>query len=233
MVQHRDLVTTVADHIGVSVEEARRAAEATVATLVRTVDEPQRRQVLDAVPALLASEVDAAPGPAWDGDDFVAEVSWLTGTTPEEARERAQAVLYILSRREPDLVGELDLPGDIRDLVSDPAPGGGITGPHGGTPPLTDDELAAALANLPHWTGGHRAIRRTIELPDSNLSRVLARIERLRDETGRLPDIDRDGDTATLTVYTNSVDAVTHLDVDLAHRVDDAITAAGAGISGP
>lgn len=231
MVQHRDLVTTVADHIGVTVEEARRAAEATIATLVRSVDEPQRRQVLDVVPALLAGEVDAAPGPAWDGDDFVAEVSWLTGTAPEEARARAQAVLYILSRAEPDLVGELDLPGDIRDLISDPAPGGGITGPHGGTAPLTDDELAAALANLPYWTGGHRAIRRTIQLPEDNLRRVLDRIERLRDEVGRVPDIDRDGETATLSVYTRSVGAVTRLDVDLAHRVDDAVVEAGGGMS--
>jgi pterin-4a-carbinolamine dehydratase/uncharacterized protein (DUF2267 family) len=230
MVQHRDLVTTVADHIGVTVDEARRAAEATIATLVRTVDEPQRRQVLDAVPTLLADEVGAAPGPAWDEDDFVAEVSWLTGTAPEEARERVQAVLFVLAREEPDLVGELDLPGDIRELISDPAPGGGVTGPHGRTAPLTDDELAAALANLPYWTGGHRAIRRTVELPEDNLSRVLERVERLREETGRAPDIDRHGDTATLTVSTRSVDAVTRLDVDLAHRVDDAIGEAGGGM---
>ncbi|MDQ7909498.1 DUF2267 domain-containing protein [Phytohabitans sp. ZYX-F-186] len=233
MVQHRDLVTTVADHIGVSVDEARRAAEATIATLVRTVDEPQRQRVLDAVPTLLAEEVGEAPGPAWDHDDFVAEVSWLTGTAPEEARERVQAVLYVLSRQEPRLVGELELPGDIRDLISDPAPGGGITGPRGRTAPLTDDELAAALANLPYWTGGHRAIRRTIQLPEENLRRVLERVEGLRAETGRAPDVERDGETATLTVYTGSVDAVTRLDVDLAHQVDDAIVEAGAGMAGP
>jgi pterin-4a-carbinolamine dehydratase len=233
MVQHRDLVTTVADHIGVTVDEARRAAEATIATLVRTVDEPRRQQVLDAVPTLLAEEVGAAPGPAWDGDDFVAEVSWLTGTAPEEARQRAQAVLYVLSRQEPELVGELELPGDIRDMFADPAPGGGITGPRGQTSPLTDDELAAALANLPYWTGGHRAIRRTIQLPEANLRRVLDRLEALKEETGRAPEIDQDGDTATLTVSTRSVGAVTRLDVDLAHRVDDAVTEAGAGISGP
>ena len=226
MVQHRDLVTTVADHIGVTVDEARRAAEATIATLVRTVDGPQRQQVLDAVPTLLTEQVEAAPGPAWDEGDFVAEVSWLTGTAPEEARQRAQAVLYVLSRQEPELVGDLELPGDIRDLIADPAPGGGITGPHGRTAPLTDDELAAALANLPYWTGGHRAIRRTVQLPEPNLRRLLERIERLKEETGRAPDIERDGDTATLTVYTKSVDAVTRLDVDLAHRVDDTVASA-------
>ncbi|GAA4170179.1 hypothetical protein GCM10022251_63720 [Phytohabitans flavus] len=223
----------MADHIGVTVDEARRAAEATIAALVRTVDEPQRQQVLDAVPTLLAEQVDAAPGPAWDEDDFVAEVSWLTGTAPEEARQRVQAVLYILSRQEPELVGELELPGDIRDLISDPAPGGGVTGPHGQTPPLTDDELAAALVNLPYWTGGHRALRRTIQLPEDNLRRVLDLVEGLRGEMGRAPDVERDGDTATLTVSTRSVDAVTRLDVDLAHRVDDAIADAGAGLASP
>lgn len=232
MVQHRELVTAVADHIGVTVEEARRAAEATIATLVRTVDEPQRQRVLDAVPALLAEEVGAAPGPAWDGEDFVAEVSWLTGTAAEEARERTQAVLYVLSRQEPELLGGLDLPGDIRDLVSDPAPGGGLTGPRGHTAPLTDGELAAALANLPYWTGGHHAIRRTIQLPEENLDRVLARIEGLRAETGRVPEVAREGEAATLTVYTRAAGAVTRLDVDLAHRVDEAVIEAGAGISG-
>lgn len=226
MVQHRDLVTAVAEHIGVSVDDARRAAEATIATLVRTVDGSRRQQVLDAVPTLLTEQVAAAPGPAWDEGDFVAEVSWLTGTAPEEARQRAQAVLYVLSRQEPELVGELELPGDIRDLIADPAPGGGITGPRGRTAPLTDDELAAALANLPYWTGGRRAIRRTVQLPEPNLGRLLDRVERLRDETGRAPDIERDGDTATLTVYTGSVGAVTRLDVELAHRVDDTVASA-------
>ncbi|MFC0531269.1 4a-hydroxytetrahydrobiopterin dehydratase [Phytohabitans kaempferiae] len=231
MAQHRDLVTSVAERIGVSVDEARRAAEATIATLVRTVAEPQRQQVIDAVPALLTENVPAAPGPAWDEGDFVAEVSWLTGMVPEEARARAQAVLFVLSRQEPELVGALELPGDIRDLITDPGPGGGVTGPRGQTAPLTDNELAAALVNLPYWVGNHRAIHRTIELPEANLRRVLDRLERLREEYGRAPDIDRDGDSATLTVSTSAVDAVTHLDVDLAHRVDDAIVEAGAGMA--
>jgi pterin-4a-carbinolamine dehydratase len=49
---------------------------------------------------------------------------------------------------------------------------------------------------------------------------------------GRAPHIGRLGpDTARLVVRTTSVDAVTRLDADLAHRVDAAIFEAGAGMA--
>jgi pterin-4a-carbinolamine dehydratase len=40
-----------------------------------------------------------------------------------------------------------------------------------------------------------------------------------------------DRENATLVVRTTSVDAVTSADIDLAHRLDDAIDQAGAGIT--
>ncbi|MBX6723600.1 MAG: hypothetical protein IRY92_10250, partial [Dactylosporangium sp.] len=62
----------------------------------------------------------------------------------------------------------------------------------------------------------------------------LQRLERLRREMGRAPHIGRQDDsTAVLVVRTNSVDAVTALDVALAHAVDAAIEEAGAGVAAP
>jgi pterin-4a-carbinolamine dehydratase len=62
---------------------------------------------------------------------------------------------------------------------------------------------------------------RTIELPAANLDRVLWRLDRLRHELGRGPHVGReDNTTATLVVLTHQVDAVTGLDIDLAHRID-------------
>jgi uncharacterized protein (DUF2267 family) len=121
MLQYQELVTAIANRTGLNPQEARYAAEATIATLARTVDEPQRRRLLEAVPAAIREHADDAPGPAPDADTFVTEVSWLTGTPPEQALYRAQAVLATLAEREPDLVDSLDVPEEIRSLWVDPA----------------------------------------------------------------------------------------------------------------
>jgi hypothetical protein len=99
--------------------------------------------------------------------------------------------------------------------------------------PLTDEQLSAALDTLPYWSGTRAALRRTISLPEDNLDRVLARIDRLRGETGRTPRVVRDDrENATIVLRSPSLNAATGLDVDLAHQVDAAIEEAGAGIAG-
>ena len=61
---------------------------------------------------------------------------------------------------------------------------------------------------------------------------MLDRLDQLREETGRGPQIGRpDPDSAVLTVRTRQADGVTALDVDLAHRIDDAIEEVGAGMN--
>jgi hypothetical protein len=72
-----------------------------------------------------------------------------------------------------------------------------------------------------------------VALPPDNLDRVLARLDRLRQDNGRGPSIGRPGGTAAvLTVRTSQADGVTALDVDLAHQIDDAIDEVGAGMAG-
>jgi pterin-4a-carbinolamine dehydratase len=230
-VRYQDLVAGVSSRIAVTADEARAAAEATISALARVLDVSERRRLLDAVPSLTRRSVGEAPGPAPDAEAFVREVAWLTGAPPEQARYQVQAVLAALAEHEPDVVDSLDLPDGLRSLFTDPAPGGGITGPTGGSAPLTDVEVAAALAHLPAWTGDRRALRRTLVLPRPNLDRVLARFELLKRNTGRSPDVRVEADAAVLTVRTDSVDAVTALDLELARRVDDLIVEAGAGMA--
>jgi len=228
--RYRELVETVAERTRVSTQEARDAADATIDTLARTLAEPQRLLLLERVPAKLMQESEA-PGPAPDADSFVAAVSWLTGMEAPLARYRAQTVLSTMALWEPDLVGELHVPDTLRELFEEPPSGGGVTSPHGHAAPLTAEELVEALGRLPYWSGDRVALRRTLVLPRANLDRVLTLVALMKPDYGRAPHIERRADdTAVLIATTHSVGAVTRLDVDLAHRVDEIIDEAGAGI---
>ena len=162
---------------------------------------------------------------------FLEEVARISRRTPEQARYQAQATLSALVERDRGLVESLDLPTDLRDLLGPPPAGGGVVSPTGQTAPLTDDEIRSALADLPYWSGDRRSLSRTIELPPENLDRVLGLLAALRPRNGRGPRIGRESPgTAVIMVRTTRVDAVTALDIDLAHQVDDAIDEAGAGV---
>jgi pterin-4a-carbinolamine dehydratase len=231
---YRDLVTDIGRRAGIDFEQARTAAQATVLALARALDETGRERLLDAVPAELHDDTPIGPSvrpPDLAG--FLDEVARISRRTPEQARYQAQATLSALAEQDGNLVEALDLPADLRGLLEPPPAGGGLVAPGGGqTVALTDDELRDALAGLPYWTGGRGSLARTLALPRENLDRVLRRIERLQAETGRRPSIGRPDDTtAVITVRTSSVNAVTGLDVDLAHAIDDAIDEAGAGMA--
>jgi len=230
-IRYRDLVTEVGRRVNLDFTDARRGAEAIVTVLARCLDPADRGRLLDAVPAELHGEfpVDVSGEPD-DLPGFLHDVAAITHRTPDQARYQAQAVLSVLREQDDELMASLRLPDYVRDLVARPAEGGAV-GVDGHTPPLTDDELAAALARLPQWSGDRRALVRTIVLPAANLERVLRRLSELKRETGRGPRIGRPGEgVARLVVRTSRVDAVTALDVELAHRLDDAIDEAGAGI---
>jgi pterin-4a-carbinolamine dehydratase len=95
---------------------------------------------------------------------------------------------------------------------------------------LTDDEVHAALHRLPYWSGDSRTLWRVIELPPSDLDRVLERIHAMRADVGRGPYIGRRGRrSAVLALWTRSVDAVTALDVDTARRIDQIVGTLGEG----
>ncbi|TDC77848.1 DUF2267 domain-containing protein [Micromonospora sp. KC606] len=231
---YRELVDEVSRRAGVDFRTAKVGAEATVLALAWALGEQERARLLAAVPVSLH---DVVP---FDGIErhrdlpgFLAEVGRISGRSPEQARYQAEATLAALAAHDGDLVGSLDVPDGLRDLLGAAEVGGGLVGASSATAPLTEAELRDALDDLPYWSSDRRSLVRTIELPPSNLDRVLDRLDLLRADTGRGPQIGRpDPDNAVLTVRSQRADAVTAADVDLAHRIDDAIEEAGAGMAG-
>lgn len=233
-VAYRDLVAEVAHRARLDFDAARPAAAATIAVLARSLGDADRERLLDALPAQLhGGDADGRSRPG-DLPGFLAEIAAITGRPPDQARYQAQATLSALADRAAELVASFELPPDLRELFVPPPQGGGVVGPTGQVAPLTDDELRAALDELPYWSGDANHLSRTLVLPPGDLDRVLRRLERLGGETGRKPHIGRQADgAAVVVVRTNSVDAVTGLDVALAHRVDAAIDEAAGGMAAP
>ncbi|MFG3577337.1 4a-hydroxytetrahydrobiopterin dehydratase [Micromonospora chersina] len=230
---YRDLVDDVSRRAGVDFSTAKVGAEATVLALAWALDEAERERLLEAVPVKLHDVVPVdGIERRQDLPGFLAEVGRRSRLTPEQARYQAQATLAALADADGDLVESLRVPDGLRDLLAPPEAGGGLVGATSATAPLDEQELRDALARLPYWSSDRQSLVRTIELPAGNLDRVLDRLDQLRAETGRGPQIGRpDQDSAVLTVRTQQVDGVTAVDVDLARRVDDAIDEAGAGMA--
>ncbi|MFG3603003.1 DUF2267 domain-containing protein [Micromonospora chersina] len=230
---YRDLVDDVSRRAGVDFSTAKVAAEATVLALAWALDEAERERLLEAVPVKLHDVVPVdGIERRQDLPGFLAEVGRRSRLTPEQARYQAQATLAALADADGGLVESLRVPDGLRDLLAPPVAGGGLVGATSAVAPLDEQELRDALAELPYWSSDRQSLVRTIELPAGNLDRVLDRLDQLRGETGRGPQIGRpDQDSAVLTVCTQQVDGVTAVDVDLARRVDDAIDEAGAGMA--
>jgi len=239
--RYREVVGEVGRRIGVPFEEARSAAEATVTVTARALGIDDRQRFLDRLPPQLHEDfaVDV-PYPPRGIAGFIEEVGRISHSDPEVARVQAQAVLHVLAEKDRELVDSVHLPETVRDLLDSPPPrrpsrsstsappGAGQAGP------LTEYELAVALDGLPYWAGTPGALRRTISLPEGNLDRVLARIDGVRGEGGQTPKVTRDArDSATIVIRSANVNAVTELDVDLAHLVDAVIDEAGGGMAPP
>jgi pterin-4a-carbinolamine dehydratase len=231
--RYRELVTSAATQVGVDFGTAREAGRATVSVLARMLDESDRRRLLDAVPAELTEGQDVStPIPRRDAVGFVREVGELLRCPPEQCRMRAQAVFGAITAQDREILGALHLPDSLAELTRPPRPGGGLVAPEGHTAELDEEELSAALQGLPDWTGDSHELTRTLVLPSDQLKRVLLRLSRLKEELGRGPRISRpDDQTARFAVSTTNAGSVTALDVDLAHRIDEAIKQANAGLA--
>jgi 4a-hydroxytetrahydrobiopterin dehydratase len=70
------------------------------------------------------------------------------------------------------------------------------------TPLLTDDELNAALKDLPDWVRAGAEITRTVEAANHH------------------PDIDIRWRRVTFTLSTHSAGGLTGLDISMAHEID-------------
>ncbi|MFE9190110.1 DUF2267 domain-containing protein [Micromonospora sp. NPDC007208] len=233
-VGYHELVDEVRRRAGVDFKTAKVGTEATVLVLAFALEAAERQRLLTAVPSSL-HDVLPVDGIERHQDlpGFLAEVGRISGNTPEQARYQAEATIAALAEQDGDLIESLHVPDGLRDLLNPPEAGGGLVGASTTTPTLDADEISAALDDLPYWAGDSQGLYRVVALPPDNLDRVLARLDRLRQDNGRGPSIGRPGDTAAvLTVRTSQANGVTALDVDLARQIDDAIDEVGAGMAG-
>ncbi len=89
-------------------------------------------------------------------------------------------------------------------------------------PRLTDDELAAALRELPLWSGDGEGIRRTVQLPTFRdaVAGIVA-VAEVAEDLDHHPDVDLRWRTLHLALVSHSAGAVTALDLELARRIDE------------
>lgn len=88
-------------------------------------------------------------------------------------------------------------------------------------PRLSPDAVAAALRDLPLWSGGPDGLRRTVELPtfrDAVASIVV--IGDVAEAMDHHPDVDLRYRTLHLSLVSHSEGGVSELDVELARRID-------------
>ena len=90
---------------------------------------------------------------------------------------------------------------------------------------LLDDRLVTdAMENLDEWSGDAQRITRTVRIDDAE--GLLAAVAEAADSMDHHPQIDRNGDSVTFTLWTHSAGGVTELDIALASRIDDLVLTA-------
>lgn len=94
--------------------------------------------------------------------------------------------------------------------------------------PLTAAQVEAALRGLDGWGGDTAAISRTVRCPTfRDAIRLVGAVADIAEELDHHPDIDVRYRDVALTSSTHSAGGVTAYDVELAKRIDAAVTLAG------
>ena len=94
--------------------------------------------------------------------------------------------------------------------------------------PLTDDEIVAALADLPDWSRDGDLIRRTAKAAGFTAAADLVRaVAEAADAVDHHPDVHITGyRTVTFELTTHAAKAITRRDIELAHQIDRLIIGA-------
>ena len=94
--------------------------------------------------------------------------------------------------------------------------------------PLTDDEIAAALAGLPEWSRDGDLIRRTARVAGFSAAADLVRaVAEAADAADHHPDVHITGyRTVTFELTTHAAKAITRRDIELAQQIDRLIIGA-------
>jgi len=92
--------------------------------------------------------------------------------------------------------------------------------------PLTPEDLADALAELPDWAGDvHGIHRRTTGIDFRAAAAHVLALADVADDLDHHPDVEISYGRLTVHLLTHSVDAVTELDVEFARRADGLLAA--------
>jgi 4a-hydroxytetrahydrobiopterin dehydratase len=94
--------------------------------------------------------------------------------------------------------------------------------------PLTDEEIATALAGLPDWSRDGDLIRRTTRAAGFSAAAELVRaVARAADAADHHPDVHITGyRTVTFELTTHAAGAITGRDIELAQQIDRLIIGA-------
>jgi 4a-hydroxytetrahydrobiopterin dehydratase len=95
---------------------------------------------------------------------------------------------------------------------------------------LSPDDVTAALAQLPLWSGGTDGIERTVELPTFRAAvEAISVVADVAEQLDHHPDMDLRWTKVRVAVVTHSAGGLTELDLELARRVDTLFPAAQPG----
>jgi 4a-hydroxytetrahydrobiopterin dehydratase len=87
---------------------------------------------------------------------------------------------------------------------------------------LTEEQLAAALGNLPGWQQGGHAIRKVYDFDDFPAAmRFVHRVADLAEARNHHPEILIEYARVTLMLHSHDVGGITKRDIGFAHAVDD------------
>ena len=87
---------------------------------------------------------------------------------------------------------------------------------------LSTEELSAALAGLPGWSGDPSGIERSVQAPSFLAGiRLVDAVAEAAEAADHHPDIDIRWRTVTFRLATHSAGGVTERDIALAKRIDD------------
>ncbi|SDF91002.1 DUF2267 domain-containing protein [Pseudonocardia oroxyli] len=236
MIQYATFVKTVGDQAGATdTEEARHAVEAVLAVVAAALDPTDRERLAAVLPGSLrgAAEVGAGSSPPGSATELVSAVGAVLGWPGERARFFVQATLSTLADLEPELADLLDrrLPdgAELRAPLDQGVPPRGSGVPTDLSPRLLErDEIDRALTALEGWDGDEHRLRRIVGLPPDRVTPLRNAVARAERDLNHHARVEQGPDGVTFVVWTHSLDRVTDMDIELARRIDAAVTAVGS-----
>lgn len=92
---------------------------------------------------------------------------------------------------------------------------------------LSEDEVRTALGALPGWSGDRQRLSRTVPATAQQQDEIERNVMQVANEINHHPQIERDAAGLRLILWSHDSGGVTARDVDLATRIDRALSLTG------